>query len=530
MLSKIILYVSNASLTAGVWQAGRLKSYQVFEQDEQGIKDFEHYLQQHPGISIYVLCDSIEEDYRLENLPHTSGNSRRELLARKLAQAYRNSTFRVAHFINREKSKRKDDRFLFAALNKEEFLQKWITCIERQQAPLVGVYLMSMVSQQIVRRHKIMDPHILLSEKLSSGFRQSYLHNGRLRISRLAAIPESARNQLNYFYNVETEKTQLYLVSQRFITRDTALTLVLPALDSNVEVVKRGLEQEQGLECKVIDLARFAKSLRLDPQLLQQHPELLHMHLLATSNVPDNLAPESLIKNHLVNNLRQWVNIASGVVVLAGLIFAGINIKQSLDNEHETQDAQLQTQMQEQRYAEVARDFPLTPVPAAELQLAVDIYHKVMKEAKSPRPLMESISRALENSPEIQLNRLHLVRSEDIEVKDSEATNTVAVQGPATQQQPVPVPTPGVLHQIVFMNGEIRGFSGDYRAALASVNRLADKLRADPTVQQVSVVQEPVNLSSFSNLRGSTVDEQGARALAAAFKIKIVFKPDSASL
>lgn len=527
MLSKIILYATNARLTAGLWQAGRFKASQVFEQDEQGVKDFELYLQKNPNISVYILCDSIEEDYRLESLPHTMGNSRRELLTRKLAQAYRNSPFRMAHFINREKTKRKDDRFLFAALNKEEFLQKWLGCIERQQAPLVGVYLISMISQLIVRRHKIMDPHIILSEKLSSGFRQSYLHNGRLRISRLAPIPESARNQLNYFYNVETEKTRLYLVSQRFIARETALTMVLPALDNSVEAVRRGLEQEQGLECKVIDLAQFAKTLKLDMQAVQLQPELVHMHLLATGNVPDNLAPENLIKNHQVNNLRQWVNLASGVVVLAGLIFAGINIKQSMDAEHEIADTQSQTRMHEQRYSEVAKNFPVTPVPASDLQLAVEIHRNLLKEAKSPRAVMEAISRGLENSPELELNRLHLLRSEDIDIKDNEVSNNAA---PQTTQQQTASQSQGALYQIAFINGEIRGFSGNYRAALASVNRFAEKLRTDPTIQQVNVVQEPVNLSSFSNLSGSTVDEQDARLQAAAFKIKIVFKPDAMPL
>jgi hypothetical protein len=525
MLSKIILYATNTRLTAGLWQGGRYKSAQMFEPDDSGVEAFERYLKDNAGVSIYVLCDSIEEDYRLESLPHTSGNSRRELLTRKLAQAYRNSPFRVAHFINREKTKRKDDRFLFAALNKEEFLQRWLSCIERQQAPLVGVYLISMISQLIVRRHKIMDPHILLSEKLSSGFRQSYLHNGRLRISRLAPIPESARNQLNLFYNVETEKTRLYLVSQRFVTRDTALTMVLPGLDSHVEVVKRGLEQEQGLECKVIDLAAFAKSLKLDPAAVQQHPELVHMHLLATGNVPDNLAPESLVKNHQVNALRQWINVASGLVLLGGLLFAGYNFKQSFDDESAITEAQLQTRLQEQRYAEVAKDFPVTPLPAAQLQQAVDIHTQLVKATRSPRPVMEALSRGLDSTPEIQINRLHLLRTEDLEVKDTETANGVAVQSPTVPQAGVAA-TKGVLYQVCFMNGEIRGFSGDYRAALASVYRLTDKLKADTVVQQVSVVQEPVNLSSLSNLSGSTVDEQGARLQAAAFKIKIVFKPE----
>ena len=110
MLAKIILYATNTGLTAGLWQSGQCKDTQVFTCDEAGVQAFEQYLQQHVNISIYILCDSIEEDYRLEALPHTSGKSRQELLTRKLAQAYRNSPFRVAHFINREKTKPKHDR------------------------------------------------------------------------------------------------------------------------------------------------------------------------------------------------------------------------------------------------------------------------------------------------------------------------------------------------------------------------------------------------------------------------------------
>ena len=528
MLAKIILYATNTGLTAGLWQSGQCKDTKVFTCDEAGLQAFEQYLQQHVNISIYILCDSIEEDYRLEALPHTSGKSRQELLTRKLAQAYRNSPFRVAHFINREKTKRKDDRFLFAALNKEEFLQKWLACIERQQAPLVGVYLMSMISQLIVRRHKIMDPHILLSEKLSSGFRQSYLHNGRLRISRLAPIPESAQSQLNYFYNVETEKTRLYLVSQRFITRETPLTIVLPALADTVEAVKRSLEQEQGIECKVIDLAAFAKSLKLDPEAVRRNPELVHMHLLATGNAPDNLAPATLIKHHQVNTLRQWINIVSGIVLAAGLVFAAINLNQAFDDEAAISQAALETRVQEQRYAEVAKDFPATPLPAADLQQAVEIHNQLVKAARSPRLVMEALSRGLEQVPEIEVERLHLLRSEDIEVKDSGLLNGVAAPAAAAPIQGAQAAN-GTLYQICFLNGQIRNFTGDYRAALASVNRLAEKLKTDPAIEQATVTQEPVNLNSFSNLSGSTVDEQTARLQAAAFQIKIVFKPEPTS-
>ena len=39
---------------------------------------------------------------------------------------------------------------------------------------------------------------------------------------------------------------------------------------------------------------------------------------------------------------------------------------------------------------------------------------------------------------------------------------------------------------IVFINGEIKRFAGDYRAALNSVNQLAERLKADANVAYVT--------------------------------------------
>ena len=186
MFSKIILCATNNKLIAGRWQFGRLVMHQVFQNNQQGLDDFSRFLQNNSKINIYLLADAIEEDYRLETMPHASSGARREMVERKLNQLYRNTPYRTAHFINREKDKRKDDRFLFVALNNTDFLQVWISVIEANQAPLVGVYLLPMVSQTLVRRMKLMAPHLILSESLSSGLRQTYFYDGRIRISRLA--------------------------------------------------------------------------------------------------------------------------------------------------------------------------------------------------------------------------------------------------------------------------------------------------------------------------------------------------------
>ncbi|HEY8119653.1 MAG TPA: hypothetical protein VIE91_10480 [Methylophilaceae bacterium] len=526
MFTKIVLCASNNSLTAGLWRAGRLQSYQIFLNDEQGWEDFKRFLQKNINTTIYMLVDAVEEDYRLETLPHTSGNARYELVERKLNQIYRGINYRVAHYINREKDKRKDDRFLFASLNNPDFIQGWIVCIEEQQAPLAGVYLLPMVSQAMIRKLKLMHPHIVLSERLHSGLRQSYLHNGRLRISRLAPIPPGTENRLGYFYITETDKTRLYLISQRFITRDTALTIVLPALDESAQQICRGIEQEHGMESITIDLVQFAKSIHLDQQLLKSNPELLHMHLLANGHVPDNLAPSSLIKNHKLLYLQRLINSATALIVLVGLIVAGIYFYQTLDQVELAKQAALDTSTQEHLYTEVAKDFPTTPIASNDLKTAVELNQDIVNFYRSPRRMMQILSLALDKSSEIQLDRLRWLLTNDVNQRDEDktsATPSPVQPGKGNPQQNIQSDTK-VLHEIGFINAEIKGFAGDYRSALASVNHFTELLKSDKNVEQVVILQEPVNVSSYSNLQGTTADEQATQKLAALFKLKVVLK------
>ncbi|HAF00575.1 MAG TPA: hypothetical protein DCG63_04705, partial [Methylophilaceae bacterium] len=81
------------------------------------------------------------------------------------------------------------------------------------------------------------------------------------------------------------------------------------------------------------------------------------------------------------------------------------------------------------------------------------------------------------------------------------------------------------LTQVAFLNAELLNFGGDYRAALFSLNRFVNQLKLNPQVEQVVVLQEPVNVSSLANLQGSTLDENTSERTPAVFKLKIILKP-----
>lgn len=528
--TKLVLCVTAKQLLAGVWFAGEYKGSQIFTANEAGYAAFATFLQRYQDAPVYVLVDAVEEDYRLERIPHAGGSAKRELVARKLNQFYRNLTYRAAYFVGREQDKRRDDRYLFTALSNAEFMQAWVAAIQAVEMPVVGVYLLPMLSQVIVRQHKLMAPHILLCEKLSSGLRQTYLHNGRLRMSRLVADVPSQDHQLGYFYLVEIEKTRLYLISQRLILRETPLHLVLASAHGNTHHISEAISQEQGLTCLDLNLNQFARNLQLPNALVNQTPELIHMQLLVNDHAVESLAPAALTQQHRMRKVKQGIHIASVSFAVVSVVLAIWIVCVGLMDKEDMLQAEKDTFLQEQRYKEVAKDFPKTPISATDLQLAVALSQKVASYPTTPKRMMQVLSRAIANLPEIQVDRLRWLLATDANVKDQDnlinLTNNSASQANAVFALNS---DPTAPNEMAFFTAEIVNFNGNYRAALDSVNQFVTVLKQDPAVAWVRVLQEPVNVSSFASLQGSTADAITGAARPkpkepALFKLQILLK------
>lgn len=538
-LNKIVLCATAENLLAGVWHAGTLQGCQTFINNEDGQVAFADFLRQYQSTLVYLIVDAVEEDYRLESLPHTSGAAKRELITRKLNQFYRGLYYRTAHFISRDKDKRKDDNYLFVALNNDEFIEGWVGVIQQVDAQLVGIYLLPMLSKLLIKQFKLTAPNILLCEKLSSGLRQTYFYNGCLSMSRLVPnVPDDA-SKLAYFYLVETEKTRLYLMSKRFISLETRMNLVLVSADGSTQYISQAISQEQGLDCLDANSSEMAKSLGLPLDMVVQMPELLHMQLLANGNLVDNLAPERLTKGFQFRQFRQAIKIGTVAVGVLGVFASAWAFVQGLNNQTAYHQAVQDTVVQEHRYKEVAKSNPVTPLSANDLKIAVELDKKIAAYPKSPRRMMKVLSAALEPSSQgsldsaldnVQLGRLHWVLSNDGNLKDNDKLIPVPVSSATNNSQENVSFTPSgdatALYEVGFVTAEIMGFSGDYRAAINMVNRYVANIKADARVANVAVLQEPVNVSSFVDLQGSTTDEQSAQKQPAYFKLKVILKPD----
>lgn len=527
MRSQIVLCALPHRLTAGFWRMGRLLTCAAFQNDEQGCIDFQAFLQQHQRTPIFLIAESVQEDYRVETAPHTSGKMRRELLERKLGQIYRNTPYRAAQFIGREHVPRRDDIFLHVALSNAEGMQPWMLAMQQQRAPLAGVYLLPMVSQFLIQRLKLAAPHLLLMDGQVSGLRQTYFHHGQLRVSRLGPDTASCDGRHAQLYLAETEKTRRYLLSQRLIAPDTKLSLLILGNGEAGEEICRTLGHNLGLECLTLASAQLADHVGIKVQVLQQFPELLYMQMLAQGGVPVNLAPVAQTRDFLVHRLRHWIGCTSAGLLLGSLILTALNDMATRAYQAQLAQARSQTMEFERRYAAIARNFPATPLPGGDLKAAVEMFQTIAANNHTPQRLMLVLASALDRAPEIQLQRLRWKFTDDLYARDDSS-----FYSPATGAHP-PAQTangaPGAPRELGFIDGEIRNFSGDYGAALGSVNRLVEQIRNDARVDSVVVLQPPVNDSVNESLQGSTLEASVQRVPAALFKLKIILRPVVAS-
>jgi hypothetical protein len=312
------------------------------------------------------------------------------------------------------------------------------------------------------------------------------------------------------------------------------MNLVLVSADGSTQHISQAISQEQGLDCLDINTSEMARSLGLPLDLVVQKPELLHMQLLANGNLVDNLAPEKLTKNFKFRQLRQAIKTGTVAAGVLGVFASAWVLVQGLINQTAYQQAVQDTMVQEYRYQEVAKSYPVTPISATDLQIAVELDKKIAAYPKSPRRMMQVLSAALEQSNQesldnVQLGRLRWLLSNDGNVQDNDKsmplpTSSVANNTQANVNFTLPADA-SALYEIGFVTAEIAGFSGDYRAALNTVNRYVANIKADARVASVEVLQEPVNVSSFADLQGSTADEQSAQKPPAYFKLKVILKP-----
>ena len=508
MAAKILVSLTARSARFAIFERGALSQLAGYENGESARNAFGALLHSHPNTPVYLMLDTVEEEYRTEVLPHVRGSARREMLKRKLGQVLRTAPYRATWLQGREQvgGKRKDDLYLFLALISGELLRPYLDHIQRTRAPLAGIYLLPQVSQALASQLKCASPGALLVSWQQGGLRQSFFLNGQLRISRLTPFDPLGDVAVSTYYADEIEKSRLFLYNSRLLPREARLTVQVLDFDGSLIDLPAQLPQEASLNCQRISFEQICTTLGIAATALPRDSEALHLYLLGKYTPSVSLAAPQLTGDFTVHQLRLGLYAASAALAVVALLWSGYNLYRGYTNQIAIKHAMTDSARYRAQYEAAARHFPATPVSADKLRRAVEVTAQIQQMARTPENFMQLVSQGLNDFPQIQLNRMQWQ------------------YGAASASAAPPVSANLNWQQQGEIEAEIRPFTGDYRSALALIERFAATLRNLAEVAEVKITKLPVDLDPGSALRGSTQDNVETRPGAAQFKLKIVLK------
>jgi hypothetical protein len=445
------------------------------------------------------------------------------MISRKLKQHYRSTPYFSARIQGRDPGKRRDDRYLFCALTNPELINSWLQAVTEHALPVAGIFLLPTVSAKLIEKLKLKQPNLLVVSIHGAGLRLSFFRDQQLRISRLARIDGGASKSIKN-YAEEISNTRLYLHALRVMTLDEHLSvLIVDRNDTLIELEQAIARDNPNIECRRLGRAEIISTVGIGAAALDSSSDALYMHLLGLKASDNNIAPANVTLGYRQHQIRRGIFALAGITAFAAATWCAIGLFQIFDTRGEIDNTRRQTADLQRQYQDVTRQFPAAPTTAENLRRAVEISQKIGSTTRTPEPAMDLVSQALDQHPLIVMKTFGW--KYDLTEIDVAGESNPTTPAAAPQNTPLPGATrSGRRKESAIVEGEVRPFRGDYRAAIEAINKFADTLSKQANVAEVKVAKLPLNINPSLTLTGNTTDNREQTGTAG-FTIILVMKP-----
>ena len=519
--------VSGSRLTVHHRYGSTLLDPFSFDADEEGLARFTRYLARFPRDVTGLIAD-VMEDFREETVPHALAWDRRALLRTRAARAFPDARYVHSMASGREREGRRDDRVLFSAITRPEVLVPWLAPMARHAVPLAGICSPAMLTGAMLEAIGAEGEHVLVvSLQSGGGLRQTCFRRGRLRMSRLAAMPDPAADGYGHHVLAEVESTRRYLGSLHPETNESRLEVHVLSHGEPLEDLRRELRRDTGGDvravCTPVDLAEVARKLGMRGWGGGPVADRLFVHVLARRRAPPNhYATPVETRHYSMLRTRGFLNAASAGLVAAGCLFGGVTFLEGVLGSGYARTLALQSMLYEHRYRAARAELPPAPAEPADLERVVSAAETLRRRRADPIDLFELVSHALAGFPRVRIDGLSWRAGDEpgapsddgAGVEDGDDRLAPAAAGGEPRREPE------VPFRIGLVSARIEPFDGDYRAAVDTVRELAGVLAASPGVEHVRVTRPPLDLSSGQTLSGDT----GTSAETAEFELRVALR------
>ncbi len=402
---KRLLYLTASRLTAHSLARGVLSVDAAFERNDAGLAAFSAYLARSRNL-YYLIVDVVEEDYHQDTIPYLGRKDRQLVLARKLAQRYRDTSLALSMSLGHEQSERRNEKVLYAAFSNTQQFQPWLAALEQNECRLAGVYSTALLAPVLIKGAGLKLARCLLVSVQQTGLRQSYVEDGKIRFSRVGRLNLQDEAGVAASCAGESARLQQYLVTMRLLpTATTPIDVVVLAAAQYHAALAQACRNSEVLRFHLVNAEDRCRASGLKSFPPEAPCEALFLQALAAAP-SEQFAQERHRHHYHLWQLGRGLYAAGAAVLAAGLLFAGVRMLDVYGLRGQIQSDQARYQTLSAEYARVTSTFPPTPTSTENLKATIKQYRVLQAQTATPAYLFDEISKALAGFPQVEIERI----------------------------------------------------------------------------------------------------------------------------
>ena len=513
---KRLLYLTSNRLTAHSLSRNGLSVDASFERNDQGVADFTAYLAGSHNL-YYLVVDVVEEDYHQDAIPSLGRRDRRQVLARKLGQRYRDTSLTLSMSLGYEKSERRNEKVLYAAFSNTQQFQPWLAALEQKECRLAGIYSTALLAPAVIRGAGLKLQRCLLVSVQATGLRQSYVEDGKIRFSRIGRVNLENADSVAATCASESARLQQYLVTMRLLpTVTTPIDVMVLAAEKYHAAITGACRDTEVLRYHVVDADKQCGATGLKHFPSNAPCDALFLHAAGVAAPAEQFAQDRHRRFYRLWQLSRVLYASGMAVATAGLLFAGALLLQIYGLRSQIESDQTQYRALSAEYARLTATFPPAPTSTENLKTTIKQYRMLRAQTAAPGDLFAEISKALNAFPQVEIERLQWRVGKP--PAKTVTKNATPVRAPAAGA--APAGTVDLGYALATVSAQVVGARRvDLRAITEMANQFIAALRRNPQLE-VTGVNLPFALTSADTLAGDIGSER-AIAENAAFSFTV---------
>lgn len=374
------------------------------------LKEFEKVLEKDKTAPLYMIIDSMDQNFIQQSLPPISTLGVKKLIKRRLDRDLGADAIKGYVLLERDKDGRRDWNFLMVSLENSPNLNLWFDFAERIDNRLVGIYLLSVETENIIKnidfaigvpkKTKTSSPDsrwkFFVTHNKVGGFRQVVLRDERIIFTRLTQPVGD-------------------------MTADVIAGNIEQEMRSTIEYIKRlSFNPQQGLDIYIIASAEINESLDLSAmparkvqkftpfeissllgitgaaQATDQFGDVVLTSCIASSKF--HRLRLTVPKAEKVNNLYNLINYertATGIMVLVMLGYGGVNGLELMQKYSEIENLGQKKSIQQRRLEQIDAEVKKSGIDVKKISDTIALYKQVTDESRSPLSLLARLRAAI---------------------------------------------------------------------------------------------------------------------------------------